>query len=102
MLQPSSLQPLPLPYTTAAQTPRSPLNELFDPEVDMIDSIRPTYTFVLRLWHEPDAPQGDAGWRGQVRLLQAKDVPTNPVSFSDLVNLVPTIRTLIDHTDEEA
>ena len=62
----------------------------------MIDSIRPTYTFVLRLWHEPGAPQGDAGWRGQVRLLEVKDVPAQEASFSDLVNLPQAIRALLD------
>ena len=62
----------------------------------MIDPVRPTYTFVLRLWHEPGAPQGDAGWRGRIRLLEADRAPVQETCFSDLVNLDRAIRTLLD------
>jgi hypothetical protein len=62
----------------------------------MIEPIRPTYTFILRLWREPDAPQGDAGWRGQIRLLQTKGLPAQEITFSNLGNLVRGIRALLD------
>ena len=65
----------------------------------MIDSVRPTHTLVLRLWHEPGALQGDAGWRGQVRLLEARDMLARQVCFADLADLVQAIRTLIDDAD---
>lgn len=35
----------------------------------MAQSIRPVKTFVLRMWREPDAPEGDAYWRGLLRHL---------------------------------
>ena len=37
----------------------------------MARSIRPIATFVLRLWREPGDQEGDAGWRGLIRLLDA-------------------------------
>lgn len=67
----------------------------------MSDSIRPAYTFVLRLWHEPGAPQGEAGWRGQVRLLETQGgAPAHQVAFSGLVDLVRVIRALLDDADQ--
>ncbi len=62
----------------------------------MDDAIRPSYTFVLRLWREPGAPQGDAGWRGQLRPLETRDIPAQEIVFSDLTNLTLTIRDLLD------
>ena len=62
----------------------------------MNDLIRPAYTVVLRLWREPGAPQGDAGWRGQLRPLETRDIPAQEIVFSDLTNLTPTIRDLLD------
>ncbi len=61
----------------------------------MSESMRPTYTFILRLWREPDAPQGDAGWRGQLRALETRDAPAPAAVFADLANLAQAIRELL-------
>lgn len=52
--------------------------------------LRPVKTFVLRLWREPGAPPGPAGWRGILRPLEAKDAPPRELAFHGLGSL-PTV-----------
>jgi hypothetical protein len=67
----------------------------------MTSSIRPLYTFVLRLWREPGAQEGDAGWRGLIRPLGAgaAEVSEKEVIFHGLENLLEALRPLL--TDDE-
>lgn len=66
----------------------------------MSDPVRPMYTFVLRLWHEPGTPPGDIGWRGQLRLLGARHVPEHKTAFTDLANLAQAIRDLLQEVSK--
>jgi hypothetical protein len=54
--------------------------------------IRPVRTFVLRLWHEPGDQAGDAGWRGLLRPLDARDTAFIGLSFHGLENLLAALR----------
>jgi hypothetical protein len=62
----------------------------------MTDSIRPVVTFVLRMWHEPGAPEGDAGWRGLVRPLDAE---AGGVHFQGMDDLSRALRQLLAQED---
>jgi len=57
----------------------------------MTHSIRPASNFVLRLWREPGAPEGDAGWRGLIRPL-GKDTASSDIPFDGLQNLLTALR----------
>ena len=59
----------------------------------MIHPIRPVKTFILRLWREPGAQEGDAGWRGLIRPLDAEEGEMN---FQGLDNLTDVLRQLLD------
>jgi hypothetical protein len=67
----------------------------------MAHSVRPIKAFVLRLWREPGAQEGDAGWRGLLRPLGAGDATTdeNEVVFLGLEELLDALRRLL--ADEE-
>lgn len=58
----------------------------------MPHSIRPTKTFVLRLWHEPDDQAGDAGWRGLLRPLDAREITLTDLPFYGLDDLLAALR----------
>ena len=58
----------------------------------MPNSIRPVVTLILRLWREPGAPEGDAGWRGVIRPLETKDTASDAVPFDGLENLLAAVR----------
>jgi len=63
--------------------------------------IRPVVAFVLRLWREPSAQEGDAGWRGLIRPLSAAaETGENDVPFHSLNNLLAALRPLLP--DEES
>ena len=57
----------------------------------MTHSIRPASNFVLRLWREPGAPEGDAGWRGLIRPL-GKETASSDIPFDGLQNLLTALR----------
>jgi len=59
----------------------------------MTHPIRPTVAFVLRLWREPGTQEGDAGWRGQLRLLDTGNTETY---FQGLDDLPAALRKLLD------
>lgn len=63
----------------------------------MTHSIRPVNTFILRLWREPGDQEGDAGWRGLIRPLDANAdaVDEAPVVFYGLENLLDALRLLL-------
>ncbi len=58
----------------------------------MPDSIRPVVTLILRLWREPGAPEGDAGWRGVIRPLETRDTASDALPFDGLENLLAAVR----------
>lgn len=62
----------------------------------MTRPIRPAIAFVLRLWREPGAQEGDAGWRGQLRPLDTGETETY---FQGLDNLPVALRHLLDQED---
>jgi hypothetical protein len=68
----------------------------------MTPPVRPVVTFVLRLWHEPDTPVGDAGWRGLLRPLHTGSDTSDEVeiAFQGLENLMTALRPLL--VDEKA
>lgn len=55
----------------------------------MSQSIRPRHSFVIQVWREPGAEDGDAGWRGVVRPLNSEQ---QAVWFQDLCELGDVIR----------
>jgi hypothetical protein len=62
----------------------------------MTRPIRPAVAFVLRLWREPGAQEGDVGWRGQLRLLNAGETETY---FQGLDDLPVALRQLLARED---
>lgn len=58
-------------------------------ESSMSQPIRPRHSFVIQLWREPDAEEGDAGWRGVVRPLDDNE---QAVWFHDFSELGEVIR----------
>ena len=66
----------------------------------MTRPVRPMLAFILRLWREPGAPQGSAGWRGLIRRLETKDKTSGEVPFQGLDNLPKELRPLL--ADEES
>lgn len=63
----------------------------------MTHSIRPVNTFILRLWREPGDQEGDAGWRGLIRPLDAgaDAVDETQAVFYGLENLLDALRLLL-------
>ena len=64
----------------------------------MTRPIRPAVAFVLRLWREPGAQEGDAGWRGQLRLL---DIGETETYFQGLDDLPVALRQLLEEMATE-
>ncbi|MGD9101232.1 MAG: hypothetical protein PVF45_12200 [Anaerolineae bacterium] len=63
----------------------------------MTHAIRPVNIFILRLWREPGDQEGDAGWRGLIRPLDA-DAATSgqdEVVFYGLDHLLGALRSLL-------
>ena len=54
-------------------------------------------TLVVRLWREPGAPEGDAGWRGLVRPLD-KEVNLDAITFQGLENLPAAVHQALRHS----
>jgi len=61
----------------------------------MAQPVRPLITFVLRLWREPGAQEGDAGWRGLIRSLDAAEAGEHEVTFHGLGNLTAVLHRLL-------
>ncbi len=61
----------------------------------MDQPVRPLVTFVLRLWREPGAQEGDAGWRGLIRPLDGNEAYENEATFHGLDNLAAALRPLL-------
>ncbi len=63
----------------------------------MTHLIRPVNTFILRLWREPGDQEGDAGWRGLIRPLDASadTIDEVQVVFYSLENLLDALRPLL-------
>jgi hypothetical protein len=63
--------------------------------------VRPRATFVLRLWREPGAQEGDAGWRGQLRPLSADSAASgvSEIAFQGLENIPATLRPLLSNEE---
>lgn len=58
--------------------------------------LRPVVTVVLRLWHEPGMPEGDAGWRGSLRPLESSAAPAGKeIAFHGLENLPDAVQALL-------
>jgi len=62
----------------------------------MTEPIRPMTALVVRLWREPGAPEGDAGWRGLVRPLD-KEVNLDTITFHGLENLPSAVHRALRH-----
>jgi hypothetical protein len=63
----------------------------------MTHAIRPVNTFILRLWREPGDQEGDVGWRGLIRPLDADAdaVDEAQVVFYGLENLLDALHLLL-------
>jgi hypothetical protein len=63
----------------------------------MTHPIRPVNTFILRLWREPGDQEGDTGWRGLIRPLDADAdaVDEAQAIFYGLENLLDALRLLL-------
>jgi hypothetical protein len=62
----------------------------------MATAVRPVKTFVVRLWQEPGALEGDAAWRGLVRALETGANPgRSEIAFHGLDNLPQAVRPLL-------
>ena len=63
----------------------------------MTETVRPMTTLVVRLWREPGAPEGDAGWRGMVRPLE-QAANASPITFQGLDHLLAAVHQALRHS----
>jgi hypothetical protein len=60
----------------------------------MLQSIRPVRSFVLRLWREPGAAEGEIGWRGLLRTLEGGEA-ARELPFHGLEGLLSAVREVL-------
>jgi hypothetical protein len=58
----------------------------------MLQPIRPVRSFVLRLWREPGAAEGEIGWRGLLRALEGSEAPVREFPFHGLAGLLAAVQ----------
>ena len=65
----------------------------------MCPTLRPRYSFILRLWHEPDSADMEADWRGVLRPLGHKDFPPEETAFRGLDELTHLLRSILSERE---